>query len=175
MPPSYYITILDNIAAAVKLPDLQVAPFKSNLSFFEMAMFLRASRYLGVEKIESYMRDKMNVAVESLLSRTDVKAVYANFPAGTLPRHLAVVSIAEHCLALVEYGNADEKAVWRHVFIQKYGGIPELEGETVRYYNHMLAVRRAKKHMVRQQSHETVQRLRGNGRGVGGRHVPGAD
>lgn len=58
VPPIYYITILDNIAVAAKLSKSQVAPFKPNLSFFEMTMFVCASRYLGVENVESYCDKK---------------------------------------------------------------------------------------------------------------------
>lgn len=176
-PASYYFAVLDNLVATFPLPKASKAPFPSNLSFFDLSMHLRVAHYLGVEHVEHYMSREMNYAVEGLITPADAEAVYRTFAAGTLPRRLVVESIAEHCLALVEYGRRPGNCVRAEVVVRGFAGIPELEAETTRYYNHIAAVRRAKRRMVCEMraGEQPKANAKGNGRGVGGRDVPGAD
>lgn len=116
-----------------------------NLPFYAVSKYLEVANILRVNLVKTSMEHKLKKMAEDLLPRDQVQAVWSSFKAEALPRRLAVQSVAEHCLALVEYGNQDKDTVWRDVFVPGYSGMPEFAREVSEYYRHHLAIREKKR------------------------------
>lgn len=144
-PAQDYWEVLDNMAARGAGHDPKKASFAETLDLLQYAKLYRIAVWLGVAYAQDALTELMYTAAQGLITPEVAKGLFVEFEPGSLPREVAVISIAEHCIAMVLEMGMSETEVWTSTVVRKFGDLSRVRAEVWTYWRRMLSIRQGKR------------------------------
>lgn len=133
--------VLDNMAISHSLPAPRTASFPDTFDLWQYAQLHRVALYLGINYAKRELTERMYASARKLISPDCAKNVFRDFGRQNLAREIAVISIAEHFMAMALETGKNEDEVWSSDVLTNYGHIEGLPAEVDAYWRRMMPIR----------------------------------